>query len=83
MTGFILAHLNGYLHDAMTFSNGHWPIGFGMWLAIIMFLNVWLVIWPNQKKALGIVEVDAETKANAEGKQCYFREKIQFCLSRC
>ena len=46
---FILAHLNGYLHDAMTFSNGHWPIGVGMWLAIIMFLNVWLVIWPNQE----------------------------------
>ena len=32
VTGFILAHLNGYLHDAMTFSNGHWPIGIGMWL---------------------------------------------------
>ena len=75
VTGFILAHLNGYLHDAMTFSNGHWPIGVGMWLAIIMFLNVWLVIWPNQKKALGIVEVDAETKVNAARKAILFSRK--------
>ena len=75
LSGFILAWLNGYLHDAMTFSNGHWPIGVGMWLAIIMFLNVWLVIWPNQKKALGIVEVDAETKANAARKAMLFSRK--------
>ena len=72
VTGLILAHLNGYLHDAMTFSNGQWPIGIGMWLAIIMFLNVWGVIWPNQKRALGIIEVDAETKANAARKAMLF-----------
>lgn len=65
LTGLILAHLNGYLHDAMTFSNGEWPIGVGMWLGIIMFINVWGIIWPNQKRALGIIEVDAETKAKA------------------
>jgi uncharacterized membrane protein len=75
VTGLILAHLNGYLHDAMTFSNGFWPIGIGMWLAIIMFLNVWIVIWPNQKKALGIVEVDAETKAKAARKAMLFSRK--------
>jgi uncharacterized membrane protein len=40
-------------------------IGLGMWLAIIMFLNVWLFIWPNQKIALGIVEADADAKAKA------------------
>ena len=34
-----------------------------MWLGIIMWFNVWFVIWPNQKKALGIVEADAGTKA--------------------
>jgi len=38
-------------------------IGIGMWLGIIMWFNVWFVIWPNQKKALGIVEADADTKA--------------------
>ena len=65
VTGLILAHLNGYLHDAMTFSNGQWPIGIGMWLAIIMFLNVWGVIWPNQKRALGIVDCEPEVKAKS------------------
>lgn len=72
VTGLILAHLNGYLHDAMTFSNGRWPIGVGMWLGIIMFLNVWGVIWPNQKRALGIIEVDADTKAKAARKAMLF-----------
>ena len=65
VTGLILAHLNGYLHTAMTFSDVNWPIGVGMWLGIIMFLNVWGIIWPNQKRALGIIEVDAEAKAKA------------------
>jgi len=65
VTGLTLAQLSGYLHDAMTFSGGEWPIGVGMWLGIIMFLNVWGIIWPNQKRALGIIEVDAETKAKA------------------
>ena len=49
----------------MTFSEGFWGIGLGMWLGIIMFINVWGVIWPNQKRALGIVEADAETKAKS------------------
>ena len=63
VTGLILAHLNGYLHDAMTLGGGQWPIGVGMWLGIIMFLNVWGIIWPNQKRALGIIEVAADVKA--------------------
>ena len=41
------------------------PSGIGMWLAIIMAANVWFVIWPNQKKALGIVTVDDASKAKA------------------
>ncbi len=40
-------------------------MGVGVWLAIIMFLNVWGIIWPNQKRALGIVPADDETKARA------------------
>ena len=40
-------------------------IGLGMWLGLIMAINVWFVIWPNQKKALGLVEVDADRKAKA------------------
>jgi uncharacterized membrane protein len=40
-------------------------MGIGVWLALIMFLNVWGIIWPNQKRALGIVVVDDEKKAKA------------------
>ena len=40
-------------------------LGLGMWLGIIMMLNVWGIIWPNQKRALGIVEADADTKAKS------------------
>ena len=40
-------------------------MGIGVYLALIMFLNVWGIIWPNQKRALGIVEVDADAKAKA------------------
>ena len=70
LSGLILAGLNGYLHDAMTLSIGsaipkHTAIGIGMWLAIIMAYNVWFVIWPNQKRALGIVECDPEMKAKS------------------
>ena len=70
LSGLILALLNGYLHDAMTLSIGsgipkHTAIGIGMWLGVIMAFNVWFVIWPNQKRALGIVESDPETKAKS------------------
>ncbi len=70
LSGLILAGLNGYLHDAMTLSFGsgipkHTAIGIGMWLGIIMAFNVWFVIWPNQKKALGIVECEPEQKAKS------------------
>ena len=68
VTGILLAHMNGYLVDAITLgmSDGvakHTAIGIGMWLGVIMWFNVWFVIWPNQKRALGIVEADADSKA--------------------
>ena len=70
LSGLILSLLNGYLHDAMTLSIGsgvpkHTAIGIGMWLGLIMAFNVWFVIWPNQKRALGIVECDPELKAKS------------------
>ena len=43
----------------------HTAIGIGMWLGIIMAFNVWFVIWPNQKRALGIVESDPDIKAKS------------------
>ena len=68
VTGLLLAHLQGYLVEAIQLgmSDGvakHTAIGIGMWLGAIMAFNVWFVIWPNQKKALGIVDADADTKA--------------------
>ena len=70
LSGLILGYLNGYLHDAMTLSIGsgipkHTAIGIGMWLGVIMAYNVWFVIWPNQKRALGIVECEPELKAKS------------------
>ncbi len=63
--GLITAMSNGYLVEALTFQAGFATIGIGMWLALIMAANVWFVIWPNQKKALGIVTVDADAKKAA------------------
>ncbi|MFN3514061.1 MAG: urate hydroxylase PuuD [Phenylobacterium sp.] len=57
--GFTLGALEGFSVPQHTF------IGLGMWLATIMFINVWAFIWPNQKIALGIVEADADAKAKA------------------
>ena len=70
LSGLILAHLNGYLHEAMTLgiaSGGgkNTAIGIGMWLGLIMAFNVWFVIWPNQKRALGMVECDADKKTKS------------------
>ena len=67
ITGLIVSYLNGYLHQAMTLGiDGSYgkntAIGIGMWLGIIMAYNVWFVIWPNQKKALGMVECSPEQK---------------------
>jgi uncharacterized membrane protein len=67
VTGLILAWMNGYLLDALsvglTDNGSSMPIGIGMWLGIIMWINVWFVIWPNQKKALGIVDASSEVKS--------------------
>ena len=70
VSGLILATLEGYVHDAMllSFKSGilkNTAIGIGMWLGLIMAFNVWFVIWPNQKRALGIVECDPELKAKS------------------
>ncbi|MFZ8939893.1 MAG: urate hydroxylase PuuD [Burkholderiaceae bacterium] len=65
ITGAIVAALGGYLVPALTLTQGVHTIGIGMWLALVMAYNVWFIIWPNQKKALGIVVVEADEKAKA------------------
>lgn len=65
ITGLLVAYLSGYVHQAMVLQGSYRMIGIGMWIAIIMAANVWFIIWPNQKKVLGIVEADADAKAAA------------------
>jgi len=67
LTGLSIAFVDGYGHQALTFSGeGNVNlIGLGMWLALIMAFNVWFIIWPAQKKILGIVEASDEEKAAA------------------
>jgi uncharacterized membrane protein len=65
VTGLVVAGLQGYLHAALRLQVGFAAIGIGMWLALIMAFNVWFIIWPNQKKALGIVQVEPAEKAAA------------------
>jgi uncharacterized membrane protein len=73
-TGVVLAWMNGYLHHALSLGAtegfqvpGHIAIGIGMWLGLIMWFNVWFIIWPNQQKALNIADkhpsLDKDQKA--------------------
>ena len=70
ITGLIVAYLNGYIHQAMSLGlMGGSPksitIGIGMWLGLIMAYNVWMIIWPNQKKVLGIIQATPDEKAKS------------------
>ena len=70
ISGLILAGVNGYAHEAMTLGIGsgggkNTAIGIGMWLGLYMAFNVWIIIWPNQKRALGIVECEPDLKAKS------------------
>jgi uncharacterized membrane protein len=60
--------MNGYLLQALSLQKPFTAIGIGAWLGIIMWFNVWFIIWPAQKKALGIVTVPADEKAAAARK---------------
>ena len=80
LTGAALAYVNGFLVEALTFREGFRLIGTGMWLALVMAFNVWVIIWPNQKKALGLVEADEATKA-AAAKTAMMASRLNTLLS--
>jgi uncharacterized membrane protein len=85
VTGLTVATLNGYVHQALTLGIGsgagkNTAIGIGMWLGLIMAFNVWVIIWPNQKKALGIVECPPEEKPIAL-KKAMIASRINTLLS--
>jgi len=69
LTGLIIAFIaKDYGHRALTFTGDNANenlIGAGMWMALVMAFNVWFIIWPAQKKILGLVEASAEAKAAA------------------
>ena len=65
LTGLLLAGSYDELADALLLRPSARLIGIGMWLALIMAFNVWVIIWPNQKKVLGIVAADDAAKAKA------------------
>jgi uncharacterized membrane protein len=85
--GLLLAWDRGYILQAITlgategFHNpAHSFIGLGMWLATIMFFNVWAFIWPAQKIALGLVDADADAKA-ANARKAMLFSRINTLLS--
>ena len=78
--GIMLAYFQGYIVEAFTLSETHWVIGIGMYLGIIMFLNVWLIIWPNQKKVLGIIKVE-ENEKKLSSRRAFNFSRLNLVLS--
>ncbi|MBI1821307.1 MAG: urate hydroxylase PuuD [Nitrospirae bacterium] len=70
----------GILGDAFMLKGSSAIIGMGAWLGTIMFLNVWLIIWPNQKKVLGIVAAAAQEKTRA-GRVAFLASRTNTMLS--
>jgi len=71
---------HGMLVSAFTFRSGYEIIGVGAWLGTIMLFNVWVLIWPNQKKILGIKPATDEEKAKAR-KVALYASRVNFVLS--
>src|SRR3990170_7779540 len=67
-TGLLLGWMNGYIAAALSLQKPFHAIGIGMWLGMVMWFNVWFIIWPNQQKALGMVQVSPEEKTAAARK---------------
>ena len=82
ITGLLLAHLNGYLLEAILLGTDGVAkyIGIGMWLGAIMWFNVWFVIWPNQKRALGLVDAVDDVKA-ASARRAMLFSRVNTVLS--
>jgi uncharacterized membrane protein len=65
LTGATVSTLHGYLVPALTLQSPFIAIGVGMWLGTLMAFNVWFIIWPNQKRALGMIDAEAGVKARS------------------
>ncbi|MBI1273180.1 MAG: hypothetical protein GC131_03730 [Alphaproteobacteria bacterium] len=80
VTGLLVALLRGFLESALTVQPPAQTIGIGMWMALVMAFNVWFIIWPNQKKVLGMVPADDAAKAKA-GRAALMASRTNFVLS--
>ncbi len=78
--GLLTALMHQYLVEALTFQAGFATIGIGMWLALIMAFNVWVLIWPNQKKVLGLVDATPDAK-KAAGRTALIASRTNTLLS--
>ncbi|MDE1989700.1 MAG: urate hydroxylase PuuD [Betaproteobacteria bacterium] len=63
--GLGLASMNRYILPALALQAPFTAIGIGMWLGLVMAFNVWFIIWPMQKKALGLVPAEISEKVRA------------------
>lgn len=80
LTGLILAYLYGEEKALLLNDPSNRLIGVGMWLALIMAFNVWVIIWPAQQKVLGLVEADDAAKA-AAAKRALIASRTNVLLS--
>lgn len=84
--GLLLAWRSGYLANALALGltesgdTQQTAIGIGMWLGLIMAFNVWFIIWPNQKRALGMVSASDQEKA-ASARTAMLTSRLNTALS--
>ena len=80
VTGALLATMNGYILRALMLQPGVHAIGIGMWLALLMAFNVWFIIWPNQKKVMGLVTATPD-EVNAARRIAGLASRVNTMLS--
>ncbi len=61
-TGLFMLWRRGDLMDALTLTGPAATLGFGVWIGVVMILNLWFVMWPHQKKVLGFVPASTEER---------------------
>jgi uncharacterized membrane protein len=65
---------------AFTLQSGHLAIGIGAWLGTIMLFNVWALLWPAQKRALGLVQA-TDAQRNASRRRAFLVSRLNLVLS--
>jgi uncharacterized membrane protein len=79
-SGLVILGQRGWLEGAMTLSGDLAPIGLGMWIGVIMVLNLWFVLWPNQKRVLGFVPAPIDVRLRAS-RRTFLSARVNTMLS--